>query len=71
MATHSRILDWRIPWTEEPGELQFVGCKESDVTARLTLSLCTQPEFPDSQAVHDIRICAEPRSYPEPLPSVN
>ena len=25
MATHSRILDWRIPWTEEPGELQFVG----------------------------------------------
>ena len=56
MATHSRILDWRIPWTEEPGELQFVGCKESDVTVRLTLSLCTQPEFPDSQAVHDIRI---------------
>ena len=22
MATHSSILDWRIPWTEEPGELQ-------------------------------------------------
>ena len=21
MATHSSILDWRIPWTEEPGEL--------------------------------------------------
>ena len=42
MATHSRILDWRIPWTEEPGELQFVGCKESDVTERLTLSLYGQ-----------------------------
>ena len=25
MATHSRILAWRIPWTEEPGELQSVG----------------------------------------------
>ena len=22
MATHSSILDWRIPWTEEPGALQ-------------------------------------------------
>ena len=25
MATHSRILVWRIPWTEEPGGLQSVG----------------------------------------------
>ena len=25
MATHSSILDWRIPWTEEPGGLQFMG----------------------------------------------
>ena len=25
MATHSTILAWRIPWTEEPGKLQFVG----------------------------------------------
>ena len=24
MATQSSILDWRIPWTEEPGRLQFV-----------------------------------------------
>ena len=24
-ATHSRILAWRIPWTEEPGRLQFMG----------------------------------------------
>ena len=28
MATHSNVLVWRIPWTEEPGRLQFVGCKE-------------------------------------------
>ena len=25
MATHSNILAWRIPWTEEPGGLQFIG----------------------------------------------
>ena len=24
-ATHSSILAWRIPWTEEPGRLQFMG----------------------------------------------
>ena len=25
MATHSSILAWTIPWTEEPGELQSMG----------------------------------------------
>ena len=25
MATRSNILAWRIPWTEEPGGLQFMG----------------------------------------------
>ena len=25
MATHSSILGWRIPWTEEPGKLQSMG----------------------------------------------
>ena len=24
-ATHSSILAWRVPWTEEPGRLQFTG----------------------------------------------
>ena len=24
MATHSSVLAWRIPWTEEPGGLQFM-----------------------------------------------
>ena len=31
MATHSTLLAWRIPWTEEPG-----GFKESDTTEQLT-----------------------------------
>ena len=25
METHSSVLAWRIPWTEEPGELQSMG----------------------------------------------
>ena len=32
MATHSSILDWRISWTKEPGELQSTDCKELDMT---------------------------------------
>ena len=35
MATHSSILAWRIPWTEELGGLQSMGHKESDTTERL------------------------------------
>ena len=27
MATHSSILAWRIPWTEEPGGLKSIGLK--------------------------------------------
>ena len=32
MATHSSILAWRVPWTEEPGGLQSTGRKEWDTT---------------------------------------
>ena len=39
MATHSSILAWTIPWTEEPGGLQSWGRTELDTTERLTLSL--------------------------------
>ena len=39
MATHSSILAWRIPWTEEPGRLQSMGRKKSDTTEWLSLSL--------------------------------
>ena len=37
MATHSRILPWKIPWTEEPGGLYSPwGQEESDKTERLS-----------------------------------
>ena len=38
MATHSSIIAWKIPWTEEPGRLQSHGVAEADTTERLTLS---------------------------------
>ena len=58
IATHSSILAWRIPWTEEPGGLQYTGSqrgghKESDTTERLSLfqrmKLVTRlkPQFPN------------------------
>ena len=31
MTTHSRILAWRIPWTEEPGGLQSMGSQRVDL----------------------------------------
>ena len=40
MAPHSSIPAWRIPWTEEPGGLQSMGCKELDTTEPVELT-CT------------------------------
>ena len=37
MATHSSIPAWRIPWTEEPGGLRSLGCKELDRPERLSM----------------------------------
>ena len=38
MATHSSILAWKIPWAEDMTGYSPWGCKESDMTERLTLS---------------------------------
>ena len=32
MVAHSRILAWRISWTEESGGLQSIGLQELDIT---------------------------------------
>ena len=39
MATHSSILAWRIPWTEEPGGLQSMGSQ------RVGQDLATKPPW--------------------------
>jgi len=36
MVTHSSILTWRMPWTEEPGGLQSMGSQRVSTTERLT-----------------------------------
>ena len=36
MATHSCILSWKTPWTEESGRLQFMGLQEPDMTEQLS-----------------------------------
>ena len=38
MATHTSVLAWRIPWTEEPGGLQSMGSQRLSTTERV---LCT------------------------------
>ena len=35
-ATHSSILAWRIPWTEEPGGLQSIGSLPQSDTTEVT-----------------------------------
>ena len=41
IATHSSILAWRIPWTEEPGGLQSMG-SQSDLSEQLNTSSLKQ-----------------------------
>ena len=38
MATHSRILAWKIPWTEETGGLRSMGRKGSATTEHISIS---------------------------------
>ena len=47
MATGSSIFAWKIPWTEEPGGLQFMQLQESDTTepARVCTHTHTQQVY--------------------------
>ena len=36
MATHSSILAWKIPWTEDPGVPQFMRLQKSGMTELIT-----------------------------------
>ena len=50
-ATHSSIFAWRIPWTEEPGELKSIGCKELGMT-EVTEQSTAQEEDDGGVVVH-------------------
>ena len=48
MTTHSSILAWKIPWTEEPGNYGPRGCKELDTTehARIVVAFTLPTVLP-------------------------
>ena len=41
VTTHSSILAWEIPWTEEPGGLQFMGSQSQTQLSNSTTALVT------------------------------
>ena len=46
IATHSGILVWRIPWTEEPGGLQSTGSQSPAGLKQLSMHAHTQVSLP-------------------------
>ena len=55
MATHSGILAWENPWTEEPGRLQFMGYKEWDTTERLSTLLHKVTGLAQEPRLYDLK----------------
>ena len=56
MATHSSILAWTIPWTEEPGELQSMGSQRiSHIWANNTLIVLHRFFF-----FNKLKVCGNP-----------
>ena len=61
MATHSNILAWEIPWTEEPGELHSMGSQsQTSSTGRINASRWSQISSFLSQS-HSLRTHFLPR----------
>ena len=54
MATHSSIIAWRMPWTEEPGKLQSIGLQRvgHDLRDLACMHACPTWEIPES-----VQIC--------------
>ena len=62
MATHSTILAWRIPWTEEPGGLQSAGSQSQTRLSYLTFfflhfNYCSLKIFVNGDCSHEIKRC--------------
>ena len=70
MATHSSILAWRIPWTEEPGGLQSTGLQRvgHDCSHLAHITYVRRPDPMDCVACQDPLSSINPRvcsnSYP-------
>ena len=59
MATHSSILTWKIPWTEEPGGYNLLSHKESDMIEQITLLFQTSAVLKVGAA---IKVSSSPRT---------
>ena len=57
MGTHSSVLVWRIPWTEEPGGLQSIITKELDMTEAAKHTMCFEPQGPLSTEALPLMPC--------------
>ena len=53
MATHCSILAWRIPRTEEPGGLQFLGAKQSEPLSAGSSTLAGTQHRHEVQVIHE------------------
>ena len=52
MATHTSVLAWRIPWTEEPGDFSPRGRRESDATERPSMWKHRRSSVPSLSLLH-------------------
>ena len=83
MATHSSILAWRIPWTEELAGYSLWGCKDSDTTEATkhahgvhrraaNTGIAAQWIFKTAHnQIADTQIRTQPCSLPEAPPSAS
>ena len=62
MATHSSILAWRIPWTEEPGRLQSIGCRVRHDELRMDGLAENRTDLPRDEVEKRVTSCIVPRS---------
>ena len=60
MATHSTILVWRIPWTEEPGELQSVRSQRDGHSLTHTHPILNINQIRSDQSLSRVRLFATP-----------
>ena len=64
MSTHSRILAWKIPWTEEPGRLQSMGLQRlrHDFTLTFMLYKCYNQKLKGSKLAINSRSLLIPQN---------
>ena len=64
MATHSSILVWRIPWTDEPGGLQSMGSQKSlTCLSAYSAQLCDRSDMPSAKSSVELIFLLDEMTY--------